>query len=608
MHVILLPTLLPFLLLFPAVTLSPAATMATSTSPATAAAIFALRNDTEASSVCAGLVPQLEAATALRAAQWDEAIFRGRPVDPESRAAMGADAHILGACAWKRGRLANAVAHLRRAAELLADAEDGEPSDQATLMSRLIERARRVRQQRRSLEAAMARGEPLPAGLVGEGGKGGDGGGDGGDGRERGGVFAEGFAGGFVPRRRRPSFEDFYRQHVVARRPAVITGVPVLYRARRRRRGGEGGGEGGGGGRRAAAAAAAVAATEESNAWDIETLARRCGDVGVNLRRHDPVGAKGRWAHLDRVGDDSGRGPMTVQGFLDTFMNPRRRQQSRGRRDGGAKGEEGDEEGDGGGDEGGDERAVEERTTGHEVEDDEAKKTTTIAAAAAAPRTLGVKGRTFIFDDPAVVNDCSAFFHELHIPPYFAQQCNVGPGRALYSPGLFLMPKGAYSGLHVDSGGTHFWQALLQGRKRWTFYPLPSPAAAELLLYLDPMTGASAVDPQHPDFEAFPLFAHAHRMRVEVEVGPGDIVFVPANLPHQVVSLTDTLAVSHNYVDLSNALDFVAEGRTQYLVHEGMDRLEALVLGGAHPEWDPEAVPWSTFRSDGSCGAVKGGG
>jgi hypothetical protein len=521
-------------------------------------------------------------------------------MDPESRAAMGADAHVLGACAWKRGRLANAVAHLRRAAELLADAEDGEPSDQATLMSRLIERARRVRQQRRSLEAAMARGEPLPAGLVGEGGtKGGDGGGDR---RKQGEVFAEGFAGGFVPRRRRPSFEDFYRQHVVARRPAVITGVPVLYRARRwRRRGG-----GGEGGRRAAAAAA----VDESSAWNIKTLARRCGDVGVNLRRHDPVGAKGRWAHLDRVVDDSGRGQVTVQGFLDTFMNPQRRQSRERRRDGGTRGEGGDEEGDEGGDSGGDKRAVEERRVGHEVEDDEAKKTTTTAAAAAvaAPRTLGVKGRTFIFDDPAVVNDCSAFFHDLHIPPYFAQQCNVGPGRALYSPGLFLMPKGAYSGLHVDSGGTHFWQALLQGRKRWTFYPLPSPAAAELLLYLDPMTGASAVDPQHPDFEAFPLFAHAHRMRVEVEVGPGDIVFVPANLPHQVVSLTDTLAVSHNYVDLSNALDFVAEGRTQYLVHEGMDRLEALVLGGAHPEWDPEAVPWSTFRSDGSCGAVKGGG
>jgi len=38
-------------------------------------------------------------------------------------------------------------------------------------------------------------------------------------------------------------------------------------------------------------------------------------------------------------------------------------------------------------------------------------------------------------------------------------------------PSLFVGPKGTKSDTHTDSGGSHFWMALLHGEKRWRIFP-----------------------------------------------------------------------------------------------------------------------------------------
>ncbi|CAM9460707.1 unnamed protein product [Ectocarpus fasciculatus] len=38
-------------------------------------------------------------------------------------------------------------------------------------------------------------------------------------------------------------------------------------------------------------------------------------------------------------------------------------------------------------------------------------------------------------------------------------------------PSLFIGPKGSRSDTHIDSFGSHFWMALLEGKKRWLLYP-----------------------------------------------------------------------------------------------------------------------------------------
>jgi len=38
-------------------------------------------------------------------------------------------------------------------------------------------------------------------------------------------------------------------------------------------------------------------------------------------------------------------------------------------------------------------------------------------------------------------------------------------------PSLFVASAGTNSGLHIDAFGSHFWMYLVEGRKRWTFFP-----------------------------------------------------------------------------------------------------------------------------------------
>ena len=114
-------------------------------------------------------------------------------------------------------------------------------------------------------------------------------------------------------------------------------------------------------------------------------------------------------------------------------------------------------------------------------------------------------------------------------------------------PSLFLQPKGTRSGLHVDSFGSNFFLALLEGRKKWVFFQreeLP-------LLYPNYLSqGFQMDDAMEPDYERFPNLRHATRHIADI--GPGDVVFVPAGAAHQVNNLEACIAVSMNYVDGSN--------------------------------------------------------
>ena len=49
--------------------------------------------------------------------------------------------------------------------------------------------------------------------------------------------------------------------------------------------------------------------------------------------------------------------------------------------------------------------------------------------------------------------------------------------------------------------------------------------------------------------------------KVELELQPGDLLFVPGGAPHAVENLTDTIAVGGNFVDESNLPRVLAELR-----------------------------------------------
>ncbi|CAK4668053.1 unnamed protein product [Aphanomyces euteiches] len=90
---------------------------------------------------------------------------------------------------------------------------------------------------------------------------------------------------------------------------------------------------------------------------------------------------------------------------------------------------------------------------------------------------------------------------------------------------------------------------LLQGQKRWRIaQPSERP-----FLYERVQDGSPAkfdVDLFDPDLEAHPLMQHAHIYEGVLEAG--EVIFIPADSPHQVVNLDMTIAVAMNFVDGGN--------------------------------------------------------
>ena len=189
--------------------------------------------------------------------------------------------------------------------------------------------------------------------------------------------------------------------------------------------------------------------------------------------------------------------------------------------------------------------------------------------------------------DDLVLFDCPLpHTLEFPIPRYFSGdllnpdgsdwELSVKPGVADEAlrgqwPSLFAQPAGTRCGLHVDAHATHFWQALLKGKKRWRIFP---EAETHRLYPHGPNRAHFSVgDALSPDLDAFPALRGAKCWDATLEAG--DVLFVPCGCAHQVANDAATLAVSANYVDDTN-LDAAIDAL--FLTCEGG--------GGARPAFD----------------------
>jgi len=82
-------------------------------------------------------------------------------------------------------------------------------------------------------------------------------------------------------------------------------------------------------------------------------------------------------------------------------------------------------------------------------------------------------------------SSCQSLLERFRVPRYFTgdifkrrlSNASAPPPDPFAShPGLFVQPAGSRSGWHIDGFGSHFWQVLLQGRKRWRLLPFATPA------------------------------------------------------------------------------------------------------------------------------------
>jgi len=139
---------------------------------------------------------------------------------------------------------------------------------------------------------------------------------------------------------------------------------------------------------------------------------------------------------------------------------------------------------------------------------------------------------------------------EYRVPPHFSK--DLYEERWFPFPikprlhAILVGPRGAFTKLHFDLGASHSWNAQVVGRKRWL---LVSPDQMRNC-YMDTRQVGGyypGTEIQAPDLERYPLLA-----RVKYRTGivhPGEMIFFPSLWLHVVLSLDDSISITHNYLN-----------------------------------------------------------
>ena len=110
---------------------------------------------------------------------------------------------------------------------------------------------------------------------------------------------------------------------------------------------------------------------------------------------------------------------------------------------------------------------------------------------------------------------------------------------------LLLGPKGSWTPFHSDVFGSFSWSANVAGFKKWIFIPKGQEPKDiyDILEILPKSNGFSFNIKEHQEISYF-----------EIKQGPGEAIFVPSGWYHQVLNLTDTLSINHNWFNATNLL------------------------------------------------------
>jgi beta-phosphoglucomutase-like phosphatase (HAD superfamily) len=173
----------------------------------------------------------------------------------------------------------------------------------------------------------------------------------------------------------------------------------------------------------------------------------------------------------------------------------------------------------------------------------------------ALPSSLRDERPLYLFDKDFAAK-APGMAGEFEIPPYFAEDLMaVLPQEARPDHRwLIVGPRHSGSSFHVDPNANFAWNATLQGRKKWVFYP-PGCEPAR-----------SAGDERQVDlvrwFEDFYDDDPNAHLRQECVSEAGECVYVPRGWWHCVLNLDVSVALTHNVVtsrNLAHALDFLGD-------------------------------------------------
>lgn len=112
---------------------------------------------------------------------------------------------------------------------------------------------------------------------------------------------------------------------------------------------------------------------------------------------------------------------------------------------------------------------------------------------------------------------------------------------ALTAAMMWIGPKGSLTPLHYDASGISLF-AQIAGRKRFILYPFEQTPYLYPSDIFDYQSVFSEVNLDQPDLDRHPAFAKAKALEVELE--PGEMLFIPNKMWHQVIALDNSISIS----------------------------------------------------------------
>ncbi|HEY9793794.1 MAG TPA: cupin-like domain-containing protein [Candidatus Obscuribacterales bacterium] len=175
--------------------------------------------------------------------------------------------------------------------------------------------------------------------------------------------------------------------------------------------------------------------------------------------------------------------------------------------------------------------------------------------------------RNEFFHRPGV----DSLLRDIEMFPEYLQPNNNGDG-------LFFWfgPKGTVTPLHHDVQNIFMSQVI--GRKHVKMIP-----SSELDLIYNHFSVYSQVDVENPDFERFPKFRQATVM--DVDLDPGEVLFIPAGWWHHVRSLDASITISFTNFIFPNDYD------SEWVHPSGNGALTAEPRYSAAPSEQPSNMP-----------------
>ncbi|CAD7928610.1 unnamed protein product [Amoebophrya sp. A120] len=174
------------------------------------------------------------------------------------------------------------------------------------------------------------------------------------------------------------------------------------------------------------------------------------------------------------------------------------------------------------------------------------------------PSTATSKGGVYLKDSAIATQFPWMFQKHVRVPAYFLHcfkhrtRNKTLHGSAYVHPSLFLGNTGTKTALHVDPWPTNFWCYLVEGEKKWTlFHPddahllHPTPTHEEPPFAFPSVEKLEELEKSHPPSRPRPR-------RLDFVLKAGEVLFNPAQTPHEVVNLSRTLMVCGLFIDHSN--------------------------------------------------------